>query len=139
MRTPISGIKGGSSGSPFSFKVWSDTMQLNHVALTVSNRERSAVFYGKWFGLTKRVHHDDHILIVENEAGALLALSEGQVPPQPPRTTHFGFQVDAPKTVHEIRKQFAKAGIEEAEWQDYGPTRIQVYDPDGYRVEVYAY
>ncbi len=30
-------------------------MPLNHVALTVSDREQSAAFYGKHFGLTNRI------------------------------------------------------------------------------------
>lgn len=33
---------------------------LNHVALTVSDRERSAAFYGEHFGLTTRLHDDEH-------------------------------------------------------------------------------
>jgi catechol 2,3-dioxygenase-like lactoylglutathione lyase family enzyme len=35
-------------------------MPLNHVALTVSDRVRSAAFYGEHFGLTDRLHEDDH-------------------------------------------------------------------------------
>jgi len=29
--------------------------------------------------------------------------------------------------------------MSEAEWQEDGPTRVQVLDPDGYRVELYAF
>ncbi|MGB7286187.1 MAG: VOC family protein [Salaquimonas sp.] len=114
-------------------------MRLNHVALTVSNRETSAEFYGRWFGLTERIHEDDHLLILSNSTGDLLAMSEGKVPPQPPRTTHFGFQIDRVKDIQALRAAFADAGVTEAEWQEHGPTRIQVFDPDGYRVEVYAF
>ena len=39
-------------------------VQLNHVALTVGDRERSAAFYGEHFGLTERVHDDEHLLIL---------------------------------------------------------------------------
>jgi hypothetical protein len=36
--------------------------------------------------------------------------------------------------------RFRAAGIEESEWQDDGRfVRVQVFDPDGYRVEVYAF
>lgn len=114
-------------------------MKLNHVALTVSNREKSAKFYGKWFGLANPVHEDDHLLILANDGGDLLALSEGDLPPIPPRTTHFGFQIDDAQSVRELRANFANAGVTEAEWQESGPTRVQVLDPDGYRVEVYAF
>ncbi len=58
-------------------------MRLNHVAITVADPERSAAFYGKHFGLDRRVHED--------------------------------------------------------EWQEDGPVRVQVVDPDGHRVEVFAY
>ena len=113
--------------------------KLNHVALTVTGRERSATFYQRWFGLTDRLHEDDHLLILTGPGGALLALSEGEAPPAPPRTTHFGFQVDSAADVHELRQQFSDAGVEEAEWQEHGPTRCQVFDPDGHRVEVFAF
>ena len=114
-------------------------MRLNHVALTVSDREASARFYGRFFGLTRRLHDDPHLLILAGADGSLLALSEGNVPPQPPRTTHFGFMVDTAREVHAARQAFADAGIEEAEWQATGPTRVQVFDPDGYRVEIYGW
>jgi hypothetical protein len=31
------------------------------------------------------------------------------------------------------------AGVAETEWQEDGPVRVQVADPDGYRVEYFAY
>ncbi|MGL4236447.1 VOC family protein [Tabrizicola sp.] len=113
--------------------------KLNHVALTVADRERSAAFYGKYFGLTDRVHDDPHLLILAGPDGGLLALSEGKVPPAPPRTTHFGFQATSPRAVEKLRAAFAADGVPEAEWQDDGPMRVQVFDPDGYRVEAYAF
>jgi len=60
-------------------------MPLNHVALTVGDRERSAAFYAEHFGLTERVHDDPHLLILGTPDGSLLALSEGEVPRELPR------------------------------------------------------
>ncbi len=114
-------------------------MRLNHVALTVSNRKTSAEFYGRWFGLTNRVHDDDHLLILANKEGGLLALTEGNPDTPLKRTTHFGFQIEDPDEVRAFRQRFAEAGVVETEWQETGPTRVQVFDPDGYRVEVYAF
>ena len=57
-------------------------MPLDHVALSVADRERSAASYGE---------------------------------------------------------HFQAASVTETERQEYGPTRVQVADPDGYRVEVYAF
>lgn len=115
-------------------------MPLNHVALTVSDRERSAAFYGEHFGLTERVHDDEHLLILGSPDGALLALSEGPVPAGLPRTNHFGFQLPNTVEVRGAREQLGAAGVPETEWQDEGGfARVQVADPDGYRVELFAY
>ncbi|HYH91180.1 MAG TPA: VOC family protein [Solirubrobacteraceae bacterium] len=115
-------------------------MPLDHVALTVSDRERSAAFYGEHFGLTERVHDDEHLLILGDGQGSLLALWEGEpAATRLPRTNHFGFRLSHPDDVLAARERFRAAGVEEAEFQEYGPVRVQVADPDGYRVEVYAF
>lgn len=115
-------------------------MSLNHVALTVSDREHSAVFYARHFGLDKRLHDDEHLLILVDDSGSLLALSEGEYDAASlPRTNHFGFQLDSVESVLDAREEFRRAGIEEVEFQDDGIVRVQVLDPDGYRVEVFAY
>jgi catechol 2,3-dioxygenase-like lactoylglutathione lyase family enzyme len=113
---------------------------LDHVALTVADRERSAAFYGQHFGLTERVHEDEHLLILGDGEGSLLALSQGKpAAAHLPRTNHFGFRLPHPDDVHAARERFRAAGIEETEFQPSGPARVQVTDPDGYRVEVYAF
>jgi catechol 2,3-dioxygenase-like lactoylglutathione lyase family enzyme len=115
---------------------------LNHVALTVADRERSAAFYGEWFGLTERVHADEHLLILGAPDGSLLALSEEPRTPAEvlPRTNHFGFQVESGDVVRAARERMRAAGVVEAEWQDsHGFVRVQVFDPDGYRVELFAH
>jgi catechol 2,3-dioxygenase-like lactoylglutathione lyase family enzyme len=115
-------------------------MPLNHVALTVSDRDRSAAFYGRHFGMTERVHVDGHLLILGAGDGSLLALSEGTVPAELPRTNHFGFQLATVEEVRAARDRLGAAGVPETEWQDDGSfVRVQVADPDGYRVELFAY
>jgi len=114
-------------------------VRLNHVALTVHDREASAAFYGRHFDLTTRLHEDAHLLILGSGDGAVLALSEGAVPALP-RTNHFGFQLESADAVRAAREAFARAGVEELEWQDEGGmARAQVADPDGYRVDAYAF
>jgi len=111
---------------------------LYHVALTVADRERSAVFYGEHFGLTERVHDDAHRLILGDSHGSLLALSEGE-PPILPRTNHFGFRLDGVAAVRAARERLRAAGVPETEWQDDGNfVRVQVADPDGYLVDLYS-
>ncbi|MEL6750742.1 MAG: VOC family protein [Pseudomonadota bacterium] len=113
--------------------------RLNHVSLTVADREVSAAFYGRYFGLTLRVHEDDHLLILSDTGGSLLALVEGEADTPVKRGTHFGFQVTNSADVVALRATFAADGITEAEWQESGVTRVQVFDPDGYRAEVFAF
>ena len=116
--------------------------RLNHVALTVADRERSAAFYAAHFGLIERIHEDDHLLILgSGDGAAVLALTEG--PPAAggrPRTNHFGFQAESGELVRSARERYQRAGVAETEWQDDGRfVRVQVADPDGYRVELYAF
>jgi catechol 2,3-dioxygenase-like lactoylglutathione lyase family enzyme len=112
---------------------------LSHVALTVTDREVSAAFYGQHFGLTERVHEDEHLVILGSRDGSLLALSEGPVPDRLPGTNHFGFQLEHGDDVRSARARFRRAGVPETEWQDdHGFVRVQVADPDGYLVEFFA-
>jgi catechol 2,3-dioxygenase-like lactoylglutathione lyase family enzyme len=113
---------------------------LNHVALTVNDREASAAFYGEHFGLSERVHDDEHLLILGAPDGSLLALTEGVVPEALPRSNHFGFGVASADEVRAARERLRTAGVTETEWQDDpGFVRVQVLDPDGYRVELFTY
>jgi catechol 2,3-dioxygenase-like lactoylglutathione lyase family enzyme len=114
-------------------------MALNHIALTVRDRERSAAFYGEHFGLVDRVHDDDHLLILSGRDGGLLALSEGEPAGGVPPTNHFGFQLASVEKVYAAREDLRRAGVTEMEWQEQGIVRVQVVDPDGYRVELFAY
>lgn len=114
-------------------------MRLNHVALTVSDRARSAAFYADHFGLSERVHEDEHLLILSGADGALLALQSGSPPPDLGRV-HFGFLASSGEEVRAARARLRVAGVPETEWQeDANFVRVQVLDPDGYRVEVFAY
>jgi catechol 2,3-dioxygenase-like lactoylglutathione lyase family enzyme len=113
---------------------------LNHVALTVSDRERSAAFYAEHFGMTQRLHDEEHLFILGSDDGSVLALSEGEPPAGLPRSNHFGFQIADVNDVRQARERFRRAGVVETEWQDDGAmVRVQVSDPDGYRVELYAF
>jgi catechol 2,3-dioxygenase-like lactoylglutathione lyase family enzyme len=112
---------------------------LCHVSLTVSDRERSAAFYGEHFGLTERVLDEEHLLIVGAPDGSLLALREGPAPGALPPSNHFGFRAAAAGEVRAARERLRADGATETEWQD-GPdfVRVQVLDPDGYRVELFT-
>jgi len=92
-------------------------------------------------GRTERLHEDDHLLILGSDDGSELALSQGKpIAGELPRTNHFGFRLADEAAVRAARDRFRAAGVVETEWQDDGRfVRVQVADPDGYRVEVYAH
>ena len=90
-------------------------MPLNHVALTVSDRQRSAAFYGQHFGLTDPVHDDEHLLMLGSPDGSFLALTQGSVPRGLPRTHHFGFQLSSAEEVRSARERLREAGVTETE------------------------
>jgi catechol 2,3-dioxygenase-like lactoylglutathione lyase family enzyme len=116
-------------------------MRLNHVALTVADRERSAAFYAEFFGLDEHVHEDDHRLILGPAGGgSLLALSEG-VPAADglPAHNQFGFQVAG---ADDVRAAGTVPGGRRAGGGVAGQPRIRArpgLHPDGYRVEPFAF
>jgi catechol 2,3-dioxygenase-like lactoylglutathione lyase family enzyme len=116
-------------------------MRLDHVSLTVTDRERSAAFYAEHFGLRERMHEDEGRLIIGSEERGLLALCEGEpVAAALPHDNHFGFHAADGDDVRAARERFRAAGLTETAWQDDGAfVRVQVADPDGYLVELYAY
>jgi len=61
------------------------------------------------------------------------------VPGDLPPSNHFGFSAAAAGEVRAARERLRADGATETEWQD-GPdfVRVQVLDPDGYRVELFT-
>ena len=69
-----------------------------------------------------------------------MTLSEGEPAAAGlPRRNHFGFRLRAASDVRSARERLRAADVVETEWQDDGMARVQVTDPDGYRVELYAF
>jgi catechol 2,3-dioxygenase-like lactoylglutathione lyase family enzyme len=115
-------------------------MPLNHVALAVSDRARSAAFYERFFGMAERVRDDDEALVLRSSDGSLLALSEAAIPVGVSAALHFGFELQDRDEVSAARNILRKEGVPELEWQDDDTAmRVQVADPDGYRVEFFAF
>ena len=114
-------------------------MRLNHVMLTVRDLDASAAFYGRWFGYGRRVPDPSRLLLLTGPAGGLLALGAGTPPDGARDAVHLGFEAASPAEVRAARARFREEGVEEVEWQESRPTRVQVRDPDGYRVDLYAW
>ena len=112
-------------------------MGLDHVALTVADRERSAVFYGEHFGLTERVHDDAHRLIL-GDATARCSPSR-RASRRPAAQNHFGFRLDGAAACAPRASACARPPCPRRSGRTTGDfVRVQVADPDGYLVDLYS-
>jgi catechol 2,3-dioxygenase-like lactoylglutathione lyase family enzyme len=110
-----------------------------HIALAVSDQERSRRFYETYFGFdpeTARVA-DDGVLLLEGPGDVLLALGVTDEPIRLPSFLHFGFRgAEAPDEVHAFRHRLASDEIEIVEfWEEPDYVSVKCRDPDGYVVE----
>jgi catechol 2,3-dioxygenase-like lactoylglutathione lyase family enzyme len=113
-------------------------MLLRHLALAVTDEQRSREFYERWFafGASEARRYDDGVLMLYGPGDVSLALGPAEGRPALPAFLHFGFDVDQPGTVRELREEFAAAGVEITEfWDEPDYVSVKVRDPDGYVVE----
>jgi catechol 2,3-dioxygenase-like lactoylglutathione lyase family enzyme len=111
---------------------------MKHLALAVSDQERSRRFYETYFGFGAHParRYDDGVLMLYNREGFSLALGETGEPIQLPRFLHFGIGLPTPDDVHAFRRRLADEGIPIVEeWDEPDYVSVKCRDPDGYVVE----
>ena len=111
---------------------------MDHLALAVRDPERSAAFYGAYFGFDcgRRWYDEGKVLFVYDERGFALALGPWNEPVQLPAFLHFGVGLPAPAAVKALRERFDADGIEVVEWwEEPEYVSVKCLDPDGYVVE----
>jgi catechol 2,3-dioxygenase-like lactoylglutathione lyase family enzyme len=112
-------------------------MTLNHLALTVADRERSRRFYMETLGLTGHVRDVGVGLLLTTGDGFVLALFDGEPPPGRD-DIDFGFALDTPEEVRSFRERLLAAGVTEDTWVDSQVfVSFKFLDPDGYVVEAF--
>jgi catechol 2,3-dioxygenase-like lactoylglutathione lyase family enzyme len=113
-------------------------MLLRHLALAVTDEPRSREFYERWFafGVEPAQRMSDGVLMLYGPGDVSLALGPAEGPPTLPAFLHFGFALDDPQAVRELRDAFEAAGVEIVEfWDEPDYVSVKVRDPDGYVVE----
>jgi catechol 2,3-dioxygenase-like lactoylglutathione lyase family enzyme len=110
-----------------------------HIALAVSDQERSRRFYERYFEFdasTARVA-DDGVLLIGGPHDVLLALGETDEKIRLPNFFHFAFRAaGSPAEVRAFRDRLLADGIEIVEESDEpGYVSVKLRDPDGYVVE----
>jgi catechol 2,3-dioxygenase-like lactoylglutathione lyase family enzyme len=112
---------------------------VNHLALAVSDRERSRRFYEAYFGFDAEParEYDDGVLMLYNADGFALALGPTAEPIQVPHFLHFGMDAKSPDDVRSFAERLRRDGVPIVEeWDEPDYVSVKCSDPDGYVVEL---
>lgn len=120
--------------------------QIDHIALTVSDPERSKTWYGSVLGLEHRfaeVWGDEPLMLCAGETCLALFRSGSDRPAPPPdhhtiSLRHVAFRADR-ANFERAREALRRHGIPFT-FQDHQISHsIYLHDPDGYRIEITTY
>lgn len=111
---------------------------MKHLALAVTDQERSRRFYETYFGFDAQPprRYDDDVLMLYNADGFSLALGPVEGPVALPPFLHFGIGLESPEAVRAFRDRLVRDGVPIAEeWDEPAYVSVKCLDPDGYTVE----
>jgi catechol 2,3-dioxygenase-like lactoylglutathione lyase family enzyme len=111
---------------------------MRHLALPVTDQERSRRFYETYFGFDAKPprRYDDGVLMLYNGDGFSLGLGPTDEELTPPKWMHFGVHAVSRDEVHAFRDRLAADGVPIVEeWDEPEYVSVKCRDPDGYIVE----
>jgi catechol 2,3-dioxygenase-like lactoylglutathione lyase family enzyme len=111
---------------------------VKHLALAVSDRERSRHFYETYvgFGAEPAREYDGGVLMLYNADGFSLALGPTEESIAFPSFLHFGIHLPSAEDVRDFRARLAADGVPILEeWEEPEYVSVKFQDPDGYVVE----
>ena len=111
---------------------------MRHLALAVTDQERSRRFYESYFGFGARPsrRYDDGVLMLYNAEGFSLALGATDESISLPAFLHVGIGLASRAEVLAFRDRLAADGVRIVEeWDEPGYVSVKCADPDGYVVE----
>jgi catechol 2,3-dioxygenase-like lactoylglutathione lyase family enzyme len=111
---------------------------MRHLALAVTDQERSRRFYETYFGFGARParRYDDGVLMLYDSSGFSLALGQTDEPIVLPEFLHFGVHLASPQEVRAFRDRLLADGVPIVGWWDEPDyVSVKCRDPDGYVVE----
>ena len=112
---------------------------MDHLALAVTDQERSRRFYETYLGfdVAPARRYDDDVLMLYNASGFALALGPTDEPIRTPAFLHFGTGLETAEAVRAFRDRLLADGVEiVGEWEEPDYVSVKFLDPDGYVVEV---
>ncbi len=111
---------------------------MRHLALAVTDQERSRRFHETYFGFGARParRYDGGVLMLYDDAGFSLALGPTDEPVNLPEFLHFGVHMPSPHAVRAFRDRLLADGVPIVEqWDEPEYVSVKCRDPDGYVVE----
>lgn len=111
---------------------------MDHLALAVTDQERSRRFYETYFGFDAAParRYDDDVLMLCDANGFALALGHSEEPVVLPSFLHFGVRAGSPAEVRALRDRLVADGVPVVEWYDEPEyVSLKCRDPDGYVVQ----
>jgi catechol 2,3-dioxygenase-like lactoylglutathione lyase family enzyme len=111
---------------------------VRHLALAVTDQERSRRFYEAYFGFGARPvrWYDGGVLMLYDADGFSLALGPADGPVRLPGFLHFGVPLPSPEAVRAFRDRLVADGVPVVEqWDEPDYVSVKCRDPDGYVVE----
>src|SRR5688572_1835639 len=111
---------------------------MDHLAIPVSDKERSHRFHEAYFGFGARParRYAEGVLMLYNATGFALALGPSDEPIARPSWMHFGIGLPDREAVLALRDRLASDGVELVEeWDEPEYVSVKCRDPDGYIVE----
>jgi catechol 2,3-dioxygenase-like lactoylglutathione lyase family enzyme len=114
-----------------------------HMALVVSELERSIAFYRALFGAEPTKRRPGYARFEPGEPSVNLSLNEGRVRPHEGAGQHYGIQVQSTAAVEEAAARLACAGYATRFERDEGccyavQDKVWVDDPDGNPWEIFC-
>jgi catechol 2,3-dioxygenase-like lactoylglutathione lyase family enzyme len=113
-------------------------MRIRHLALNVTDPQRSERFYLDTLGLAGTATPEDWGVRVRLDDGFMLALIKDEpLPEAVVDRVHFGCDLPDADAVVALRARLRAANVAEVEFvEEPGYTSVKVKDPDGYVVEL---
>ena len=111
---------------------------MKHLALAVSDQQRSRHFYETYFGFDAKParRYDGGVLMLYNADGFSLALGPTQEAMSLPSFLHFGVDLPNRDAVQAFARRLAADGVPILEeWDEPAYVAVKCQDPDGYVVE----
>ena len=109
---------------------------MDHLAIPVSDEERSRRFCGTYFGFGARLarRYDDGVLMFYDAKGFALGLAGERI--APPTWMHFGVGMRGREAVRALSGRLAADGVELVEgWEEPDYVSVKCRDRDGCMVE----